>query len=146
MLTDALADGQLVALGISPDDDSLDIREIPQNLFLSAELQIDPHKSAIAGLGREFRDVQICRASAPNPAKAPKADSSGRPDFLAIMTVAWDASKSANPDFLNMSKSTQNIELQEMVATLFPAQFPGNARIGESTIRRHRRVHPDLFI
>lgn len=146
MLSDALADGQLVALGISPDDDSLDIREIPKNLFLSAELQIDPYKSAIAGLGREFRDVQICLASAPNPAKASKADSSGRPDYLAIVTAAWDALKSANPDFLNRSKSTQNIELQEIVSRLFPAQFPGNARIGDSTIRRHRRKRPDLFI
>jgi hypothetical protein len=145
ILTDALADGELIALGISPDDNALDIREIPQNLFLSAELEIDAVNSAIAGLGREFRDVRICRASPANPLEASKANSSGRPTLIMIAKVAWDALKSANPNFLNVPKSTQNIEIQEMAATMFPAQFPGKCRIGESTIRRHRRTHPNLF-
>lgn len=145
-LTDELADGQLVALGMLTSDPSLEFREIPQNLFLSAELQIDPHNSAIAGLGREFSDVRICRAAIGKPAKPLKPNSSGRPSLLTVTKDAWDELKSTNPNFLNTPKSAQNIEIMEKVAALFPAQYPGQSRMGDSTIRRHRREHPDLFI
>lgn len=144
MLTEALADGQLVALGIPPGDASLNFREIPQNLFLSAQLQIDPDNSVIAGLDHEFRDVRICHAPTGNPSRTSTA-ASGRPGLLTVTKDAWDTLKSAKPNFLNMPKSVQNIEIQEMAAAMFPAQFPSQARIGESTIRRHRRKFPALF-
>lgn len=146
MLSDALASGELLALGISIDDPNLAISRIPENLFLSGQLRIDAHSSTVSGLGRQFRDVRICRASAGQKLQVAVSAAGGRPKHLRETLAAWAELKSQMPGFLQMGKGAQNLEIREMVSKLFPMKFPGNARIGESTIRRHRRDHPDLFV
>lgn len=144
-LQDALADGQLLALGIASDDPALEIVRIPANLFLSSSVHLNGENSSISGMNREFLDVRICRAipgfrAGPELPKPP-----GRPNHLGLISRAWIALKSEIPDFHEWDKTSQNREIGEKVAALFPGQFPGKSRPGESTIRRHRRANPELF-
>lgn len=145
-LKNALAEGELLALGIAKDDPSLEIRLIPENLFLSTEMQIDCQSSKIVGLGREFHEVRVCGVAAGINALLANSKSVGRPNQLAMIVSAWTALKTDNPEFLNLDMSVQNRDIQEIAAKQNPAKSPGNSRIGESTIRRHRRNHPERFI
>jgi hypothetical protein len=47
--------------------------------------------------------------------------------------------------FRELKQSSQNFEISEMAARLFPEKFPGNVRIGDSTLRRYRWNNPDWF-
>jgi hypothetical protein len=145
ILKDALADGELVALGISPDDPAMEIVQIPENLFFAADLRIDGENSSIAGLSRTFANVRICRVIEKSQRLPANLKSTGRPNHLLLIVDVWATLKAEMPSFVELDKSTQNREIAEMAARLFPAKFPGNCRIGDSTIRRHRRNHAALF-
>lgn len=145
-LKDALVNGELIALGIAKDDPSLEIRQIPENFFLGSDLVIDGDRSSVSAMGREFDHVGICRSIPgqqlqPSPPKA-----AGRPTHFPAIMAAWDMLKIEIPGFLELDKTVQNREIGEVAAKLFPAKYPGKNRIGDSTIRRHRRKHPKLFV
>ena len=145
LLREALANGALVAIGMAGNDTNFDLIQIPENLFLSGDLNFDGNSSSISAMGREFVNIQICRAQILNPTTKELPKTVGRPNHLSIIQETWEFLNSELHDFVNLGKSLQNSQIQEMAAKLFPGQFPGNHRIGESTIRRHRRERPDLF-
>lgn len=144
-LKDALAAGELMALGIAGDDPELAFQIIPANLFLAGNSKIDAHAGSVVGLGRQYQDVHVCRVGAPTHSQAGIAKSTGRPSHLAIILDAWEALKADDPAFLELPKTKQNLEIREKAKSLFANQFPGQCRIGDSTIRRHRRKNPELF-
>lgn len=145
-LREALADGGLIALGISKDDPELELGRIPSNLFLAADVRFDGPSGTITALGREFSSARICLASVGTQSQSKSPPLAGRPNHLPMVIEAWKTLKAEIPSFLQLDLSVQNREIQEMIAKLFPAKFPGNSRIGESTIRRHRRMNPQLFV
>ncbi len=145
ILKDALANGELLALGIESDDPYLEIIRIPENLFLAADFRSDGDNLSISGAGRKFIDVQICRAIPGIRAISEKVKSNGRPSHLLLIKEAWEKLKSEIPEFLDWDKASQNREIREKVSALFPGKFPGNSRIGATTIRRHRSKHPEMF-
>jgi hypothetical protein len=141
----ALAAGQFVALGIDFNDKASDAIKIPITIFNSSDFEIDHKLSTITALDRRFLQVRICKLNLKDGIESTKASKSGRPDLLDQFLAAWSELKSDNSDFLHWPKSRQNREAQERIAKLYPGQFPGNSRPGESTLRRHRRAHPNLF-
>lgn len=144
-LKDALATGELLALGIAEGDPDLEISLIPENVFLSPRSRLDSESSQVAGLAVTFLEVRICRASPGSSRVSVNSSSIGRPNHLAITLEAWNALKAEFPGFLELDKSSQNREIRELAARLHPRKFPGQSRIGDSTIRRHRRDNSDLF-
>lgn len=145
LLREGLANGAMVAIGMAGNDPNFGLVQIPENLFLSADLRIDGERSSVAAMDREFANIQICLAPISNKIAKQLPKTLGRPTHLLIICETWEYLKSELNDFINLGKSVQNSEIQEMATKLFPGQFPGNHRIGESTIRRHRRKRPDLF-
>jgi hypothetical protein len=145
-LKEALADGHLIALGFAGDDPTLKIHTIPENLFLIGNAQIDLHAGTVIGLGREYQEVHICRVGNVRRWHIDNPKSTGRPSRLSMILEALEVLKQEHPGFLELAKTKQNFEIQQKVSDLFPIQFPGNSRIGESTIRRHRRDSPELFV
>jgi len=97
----ALADGELLALGIARGDQFAAITLIPENLFLSPDLQIDGDRSAIFGLGREFDSVRICFGSTAEKILAVSLNGTGRPNHLPVIMAAWAALKAEIPEFLD---------------------------------------------
>jgi hypothetical protein len=145
-LKEALANGHLIALGFASDDPTLEIHAIPANLFLVGNAQIDLHAGSVIGLGREYQKVHICRVGNAGHSHVNNVKSTGRPSQLPLILEALGVLKLENPGFLELAKAKQNFEIQQKVSDLFPSLFPGNSRIGESTIRRHRRTYPELFV
>ncbi len=144
-VSEALGSGELVALGVSPDDPNLAITELPRTLFLDEATKISEANSAISGLERNYCNVRICRAKTSNSTSPEKPVPNGRPSHLTLIVKAWAALKEEKPNFLNWDKGSQNREIQGKVAALNPGKFPGSSRIGATTIRRHRSKRPDLF-
>lgn len=144
-LKTALANGELIALGILIDDPAIDICLIPENLFLAGDISLDGHRSSISGMGRNYVDVQICIAPSQAELRTVEPKTTGRPSHLPLILDAWTALKSEIPNFLDWDKSSQNRQIREKVSELFPGKFPGKTRIGSSTIRRNRSQHRDLF-
>lgn len=144
-LIDALASGEVIAIGFAKDDPTAELITIPAGLFLSADLQIDPSGETISAIGRSFAGVRICLSDfdIQNHLKKPKII--GRPNLLEMILNAWNALKAEEVGFLDWDNSAQNEAIREMAAKQIPNKFIENRRIGESTIRRHRRLQPDLF-
>lgn len=144
-LKEAIASNELIAIGILKKDPQHQHVVISSNFFKSGSTVLNLDNSSANGLGHEYLEIRICgnsvRAATKNPPPAPI----GRPNCLQMLRDAWQSLKDENPNFLGESKKNQNSYLSEEVARLFPTKFPGNARVGESTIRKHRRENPDLF-
>lgn len=157
LLQERLTAGELWALGVDDGDPKAEIQQIPISLFLSPDLHIDDQGLILSALGRTYMGVRVCRVNAvanlagdvkPDivpPAQTKAAAKAGRPNQLAMIHEAWLALKAEIPGFLEMAKSTQNSEIQERLKANYPSKFPGKAKIGDSTIRRHRRENPKLF-
>jgi len=145
-LIEALADGELIGMGIPADDENSAVVRIPRTIFAASDVRfIAPDDSTISGLNRKFLDVRICRAVAAQEAKQELEASIGRPSILDMMKVAWDALKMEDPDFATWPKTAQNLALRDEIARLNPGKYPGNSTPGDSTIRKHRRNHPERF-
>lgn len=146
LLKAALAQGELLAIGIAKADPFAELAIIPPNIFLSEDLQIDCANSAISGVSRAFDSVKICRLEHFPEIKIDNQKAIGRPNSLAMIINAWNALKIEMHGFLDWDNSAQNQAIREMAAKQNPTKFIKIRRIGESTIRRHRRLRPDLFV
>lgn len=145
LLKDALAQGELIALGIVSGDPAFAVVQIPENAFQLNGTQIDRVNSEITASGLEFLDARICRANSRVQSPTIVANSRGRPNFEKEVLAAIDTLKHDKTEFAQLKKSAQNQLISEKAAELFPLKFYGNHRIGDSTIRRYRRKNPEWF-
>ncbi len=145
-LIEALARGELIGMGIPADDENSAVVWIAKTIFAASDVKfMDPDGSTVSGLNRKFLDVRICRAVAAQETQQELEASIGRPSILDMMEVAWDALKMEDPDFATWPKTAQNLALRDEIARLNPGKYPGNSTPGDSTIRKHRRNHPEQF-
>lgn len=145
-LIEALAQGELIGMGIPVDDENSAVIRIPKTIFAASDVKfIESDGSTVSGLNRKFLDVRICRAVADPEVKQESGSSIGRPSMLGMLVEAWKTLKIENPNFVTWTKTAQNAALIEKIAQQNPGKYPGTNRPGDSTIRKHRREHPELF-
>ena len=115
LLQNALANGELLAIGLEENGSNIDLTQIPENLFLSTELRIDCNLSSVSAIGREFLDIRICKTAIAIAKANLQGKSSGRPNKLLMCEAAWIALKKEIPNFIDLDKTIQNMEIQEIL-------------------------------